>query len=134
MRPSPSGRTTSGAFVRYVILGIGQNVVLYLLTLGLIALGLPGWGALAIVYPVGVVASFLLNRAWSFAGRQRVRGQFARHVLVYAAAYPLALGLSWLLERAMEPWLATGLTIGVVAVVNFTGSNLWVYPKATAAE
>ena len=129
-----SGRSTSGAFVRYVVLGLGQNAVLYLLTLGLLALGLPGWGALAIVYPLGVVASFVLNRAWSFAGRERVRGQFARHVLIYAAAYPLALLLSWLFEMVMEPWLATGLTIGIVAAVNFTASNLWVYPKATATE
>jgi len=122
------GRSTSGALARYVILGVGQNAVLYLATLGLLALGLAGWVALAIVYPIGVVMSFLLNRAWSFAGRERVRGQFARHVVVYAAAYPLTLGLSWLLEHFVHAWLATGLTIGIIAAVNFTTSNLWVYP------
>ena len=126
--PTPS-RTTSAAFVRYVVVGLAQNGLLYLVSLGLLLLGLKGWGALAITYPFGVLLSFLLNRAWSFAGRRRMRGQFFRHVIVYAVAYPVTLGLSWLLERFLYAWLATGLTIGIIAVAIFIAVNLWVYPS-----
>jgi len=129
-----SGRTATAAFVRYVIVGLAQNGLLYLLTIGLLFLGFPGWGALAITYPLGVVISFLLNRAWTFAGRRRMRGQFLRHIVVYAAAYPVTLGVSWLLERVMYPWLATGLTIGIIAVTIFIMANLWVYPSERVKE
>lgn len=127
--PPRPARTTSAAFVRYAVVGLTQNFALYIVTLGLLGLGLKGWGALAITYPLGVIASFLFNRAWSFAGRRRMRGQFFRHVIVYAAAYPLTLGVAWLLERVMWPWLATGLTIGIAAVGIFVAANLWVYPS-----
>lgn len=132
----PPGRTTSAALVRYAVVGLAQNGFLYLLTLGLLALGLPGWGALAITYPLGILVSFLLNRAWSFAGRRRMRGQFVRHVIVYLVVYPVTLGISWLLERVTYAWLATGLTIGIIAVAIFVAANLWVYPshRATADE
>jgi len=130
-RTISAGRSTSGAFLRYAAVGLAQNAVLYLLTLGLVLLGLRGWGALAITYPIGVGISFLLNRAWSFAGRKRVRGQLFRHVIVYAAAYPVTLGVSWLLERVMYAWLATGLTIGIMAVAIFAVANRWVYPSHT---
>lgn len=129
MTEQPPGRTTSAAFVRYAVVGLAQNGLLYLVTLGLIALGLQGWGALAITFPLGVLLSFLFNRAWSFAGRRRMRRQFARHVIVYVVAYPATLGISWLLERVTYPWLATGLTIGIIAVAIFVAANLWVYPS-----
>jgi putative flippase GtrA len=69
-----------------------------------------------------------LNRAWSFAGRRRTRGQFVRHVIVYALAYPLTLGISWLLEQVVFAWLATALTIGIIAVAIFLAANRWIYP------
>jgi putative flippase GtrA len=128
-------RSDRGAFVRYAIVGVAQNATFYGLALILIYRGFAAWQATAILFPIAVGTSFLLNRSWSFAGRQRTSAAFQKYFLVYAAAYPVSIVMTWAQERAGVPsWLASLITLFVSAAGIFLALNLWVFGRASTAE
>jgi putative flippase GtrA len=116
--------------LRYGLVGLVQNGLMYLVGLGLIALGAKGWQATAATYPVAVLISFVLNRGWTFSDRVRDRSQILRYILVYAAVYFLSVATVWTLELIFPAWLALLLAIPVGALAIYVGLNLWVFPNA----
>lgn len=117
------------AFLRYAVVGATQNLVLYLASLGLVALGWTGWQALALMYPIAVCLTFLVNKVWSFEGSAVREAQFRRYVATYLAAYPVSVGLLWVLEAMGLPtWFATLATIGAIAAGLFLILNFLVFP------
>jgi putative flippase GtrA len=129
-RTSPSGNDTLGALFRYGVVGIGQNLVAYAATLGLMAAGLAAWQATAVVYPLATLMSFVANKLWSFQKRPKSTGQFIRFVTAYILVYPIATGITWgLVAAGVDPRLATLASIGGSAVILFIVLTLWVFPK-----
>ncbi|MGD2131668.1 MAG: GtrA family protein [Maricaulaceae bacterium] len=121
-------------FVKYGLTGLLSNGLLYSVNLALITAGLAGWQAISIGYILGVLFSFYLNRSWAFSDRPADRRRLARYAAVYAGAYPLAVGLTWTLERLGAPaWAAVLVTIGVAAVGIFIALNAWAF-RAQAPE
>lgn len=120
-------------FTRYAVVGLSQNAASYLAFLLLTYSGLRGWQAMAILYPLAVCITFLVNRSWSFATKERSTGQFLRYISVYVGAYPISIGFLWALEFAGTPsWLAGLMTIGATAVLIFLGLNFWVFSPRRA--
>jgi putative flippase GtrA len=73
---------------RFLLVGV-LNTILGLSVI-LAAKALLGWGdfaANAIGYAVGLVASFVLNRSWTFRDRGRISPAFVRFVAAFALAY-----------------------------------------------
>ena len=60
-------------FFRYAIVGLISNVILYLAYLLLTGLGLGHKTAMTLLYAVGILQSFLLNRQWTLGLHGDVR-------------------------------------------------------------
>lgn len=119
-----------GAFIRYGVVGVGQNALSYGCLLLLLTLGWPAWTATALIYPVAVLVSFIINRAWSFGERQRSRGELVRYIAVYVMIYPLAVAAVWAMEHAGLPgWLASAIAMVAAAVGAFVLMNYWVFRR-----
>jgi putative flippase GtrA len=123
-------RRDIGSVVRYAVVGLAQNAAFYAVTLVLLRFGLMAWQATIILYPIATVLSFLANRSWSFANRERSGSQFRKYVLLYVAVYPAAIFLNWVQETGGVPsWLASLITIGVAAGAMFVVLNSWVFRR-----
>ena len=119
-----------GALLRYGVVGVAQNGLIYAVTLLLIRLGLKAWQASLILYPIATVISFAANRSWSFGDRTHRGTTFPKYLILYVAVYPAAVMLNWVQEHAGVPsWLASLITLVAGAVGMFLALNRWVFRK-----
>jgi len=124
--------------VRFAAVGVfqnGLNVAVFALATGL---GMHYRAAAVAAGLLALVASFLLNRRWTFIQRATpIHRQGARYLLVFASA--IALGvvlLTFFVEVAGVPEvLAQVAAILVVAPVSFLVQRTWVFraPRRSAA-
>jgi len=128
-------RKTQGQFVRYASVGLVSNLGLYLAYLVLTALGLGPKLAMSLLYAVGVVQTFLINRSWSFGHEGRLRGAFARYVASYAFGYTLNLGVLWLAvdRRGLPHEGVQAVMILALAVMLFLLQKFWVFTETRTA-
>lgn len=73
--------------VRYGVVGIASNGVLYLLYLLLTQQGMGHKLAMSTVFVIGVLQTFVFNRRWTFEHGGGIGGPFARYAASYAIAY-----------------------------------------------
>lgn len=118
-------------FIRYVIVGLGSNVFLYLAYLLLTSLGLGPKRAMTLLYAVGVLQTFLLNRRWTFDDKNEIHGTFFRYIITYALGYLFNLGLLYILvdEVGLPHQIVQGVLIFVVAIFLFLLQKYWVFPN-----
>jgi putative flippase GtrA len=124
-----------GEAVRFGTVGVlqnGLNVAAFALAT---ELGVHYRAAAVIAGVLALVASFLMNRHWTFTGRRApAGGQAVRYGLVFAAA--IALGvvlLTFFVEVAGLPEVAGQVAaIVVVAPVSFLAQRTWVFRRPTA--
>ena len=57
---------TRGQLVRYIVVGLTSNSLLYLAYIGLTTLGLGHKTAMTLLYVTGGLLTFFANRTWSF--------------------------------------------------------------------
>lgn len=126
MNESRSLRTQA---LRFGVVGIASNAVLYVLYLLLTAAGLGPKPAMTLAYVVGLGQTFVLNRRWSFAHHGGVGGALGRYLAVYAFGYGLNFAILWLaVDRLGWPhqWVQAGAVV-VVAGSVFLASKYWVF-------
>ena len=124
-------------FIRYAIVGCVSNAVLYGVYLLETRLGLGPALAATIVYALGVLQTFLLNRRWTFNYEGLVGPSFRRYVVAYAVGYTLNIsGLIALIDWGGLPHqIAEGIMIVVVAVLVFALQKWWVFqPRSSDAN
>lgn len=120
---------TSGQFLRYAFVGLVSNLLLYLAYLGLTVWGLGHKTAMTLVYVLGVLSTFVANRAWSFKHQGIAQTAFVRYLIAYILGYLLNLGLLWLaVDRLRLPhqWIQAGAIVAV-AVSLFLMHKFWVF-------
>ena len=118
--------------IRYGIVGLASNGVLYAGYLLLTAVGVGSKTAMTILYAVGVMQTFLFNRRWTFGYGGGVSGSFVRYVVTYGLGYLLNLAaLALLVDGFAYPHqLVQGVMIFVVAAFLFLLQKRWVFPEA----
>lgn len=105
--------------VRFGIVGLANNLALYLAYLLLLAIAVQPLRAAIICYCVGVCTSYMLNRSWSFESRD-VHGEdlpkflLAHGVGVCSTIIVLNFLLAWL-----RPEAAQLVNIGITALLNY---------------
>jgi len=127
-----------GEAVRFAVVGVLQNalnVAVFALAVGL---GLHYAAAAVLAALVALLASFLLNRGWTFPGRSApIHHQGARYALVFASAVALGvLVLTFFVEVAgLTEVAAQVAAIVVVAPLSFLVQRAWVFraPRRSAA-
>ena len=121
---------------RYALVGIGSNVILYLVYLLLTSLGLGHKTAMTLVYLLGLVQTFIFNRQWTFEHRGAAQGALLRYLLVYLLGYLVNFaGLYALVDVAgFAHQLIQALMIMLVAALQFLLLRQWVFARAGSAE
>lgn len=122
---------TRKQFVRYSLVGLGSNLVLYLAYLLLTYLGMGPKSAMTLLYVLGVAQTFLFNRKWSFGHEGGLHSAFARYVASYALGYVLNLAVLWIaVDRMGLPHqIVQGVMILTLAVMLFVLQKFWVFPE-----
>ena len=118
-----------GQFLRYAVVGLASNLLLYLAYLGLTQLGVGYKTAMTILYLTGVCLTFAFNRNWTFKHQGHYTRSFIAYVAVYAFGYVLNLAVLFLLvDRLGYPhqWVQ-GFMILFLAVLLFSLQKLLVF-------
>lgn len=126
---SSQRRSTAGEFVRYAIVGLASNGVLFVSYVLATSLGVGHKLAATLAYAIGVAQTFVFNRSWSFADRGLVGPALLRYVLSYLAGYVInIIALVWLVDHAGFPhvWVQ-GSMIVVLAIMLFALQKWWVF-------
>lgn len=115
--------------LRFVIVGLASNLVLYLLYLTLTAFGIGHKTAMSLLYVVGTLQTFLFNKCWTFSHYGGVRQSLLRYLAVYGACYVLNLALLYLFVDRLggSHTLVQGLAIVIVAALLFLAQKYWVF-------
>lgn len=123
-------RNTLAQFIRFGIVGVVSNGVLYLGYVALTAASLGPKLAMTLVYVAGTLQSFLFNKRWSFRSVNGYAPELVRYVLAYAFGYALNLAaLFVLVDRLGLPHrVVQGFVIVALAFVLFALQKLWVFP------
>jgi putative flippase GtrA len=122
-------RSTSGEFVRYALVGLASNGVVFVMYLVATSLGVGHKLAATLAYGLGVAQTFVLNRSWSFADRGLVGPALLRYVSIYFAGYVInMIALVSLVDYAGFPhvWVQGGMIV-VVAIMLFALQKWWVF-------
>ena len=119
-------------FLRYALTGIGSNMILYLLYLASTALGAEPKATMSVLYLLGVLQTFLVNRSWSFRHRGAAGAALARYLSAYAIGYLVNLGILLLLVDRLH-WdhrYVQGAAIILIAILLFIVQRAWVFNPA----
>ena len=99
------------------------------------ALTLLAYNSLA--YTLGAINSFLLNKYWTCASRQKMtRGELARFTLVTLCGIGWSSAILWLASALLHPFLVNAtvwanaskvVAIAGTALISYLGMRLWVF-------
>lgn len=124
-------------FVRFATVGVISNVLLYLAYLLLtFTLCLEHKVSMTVIYIVGVMLTFIVNRSWSFGHSGVAHTAFVRYVLAYVIGYFLNLGLLWLIvDRLNQPHeYVQAVAIVLVAICMFLLHKYWVFAPSVQSN
>ena len=116
-------------FLRYGIVGVVSNIVLYLLYLFLTGAGMGHKIAMTSLYILGVLQSFYFNKRWSFEHSGTAHLALFRYVMAYVLGYFLNLFALFLFVDvyAFPHQVVQGVMIVLLAFILFLMHRYWVF-------
>lgn len=129
-------RSSLGQLIRYGVVGLLSNAIGFLLYLALTAAGLGPALAMTLVYAIGVMQTFVVNKRWSFAHDGRSGPVFRKYVLLYAFGYVLNVLLLFFCVDILG-WRHQIVMLGLIFVMValfFAGQKYWVFKEVSASE
>lgn len=120
-----------GKLIRYLIVGVSSNAMLYLLFICLTREGVEPKLSSVIIFIISILLTFLINKKWTFKSRSQSRILFIKYLVIYLCA----LLLNWiilyyfvdLLKISHE--LVQACAIVFVAGVIFLAQRYWIFVK-----
>lgn len=127
---------TRGQFVRYSLVGLASNLLLYLAFLVLTAAGMEPKVAMTLLYGVGVAQTFIFNKRWSFRHGGLHGPAFVRYCIAYGLGYVInLLVLIVLVDRMGYPHeIVQGVMVLSLAVMLFLLQKFWVFRPSSATS
>jgi len=121
----------STQFIRYVVVGLASNAVIYLAYIVLTQLGMGPKLAMSLLYVIGVLQTFVFNKKWSFRFEGAATTALVRYLMAYGVGYAVnLLALTLFVDQAQLPHqLVQGVMIFVVAFMLFVAHRYWVFPS-----
>ena len=121
-------RTVSLEFARFVLVGVGNTLVSFVVYDLLLTLAVPYPAAAAAAFAAGAVNGYLFNRGWTFHAGDSVRTRI-RYVVVQAAGLGLTTGLLSLFVRAGQIGELGGYAaaLPLVTSATFLANRTWVF-------
>ena len=120
---------------RYAVTGVVSNIVLYGLYLALTGIGAWPKAAMSILYILGVLQTFVVNRAWSFRHVGSAPTALFRYVATYATGYLVNLAILALFADLLgwDHRYVQASAILLVAALLFFMQRYWVFESTEAA-
>ena len=117
-----------GQFARFVLVGISNTMLSYVVYAALVLAAVPYALAGALGFAAGAVNGYRLNRRWTFHRRDST-GLLARYLVVQLAGLGATSGLLWLLVAGghLHRLPSYALTIPFVTVATFVANRSWVF-------
>lgn len=115
--------------LRFGIVGLASNAVLYLAYLAMTSYGTGPKLAMSLIYGIGVAQTFVFNKRWTFNHAGRHDTAFIRYITVYAGGYLANLFvLAWLVDGLGLPHqIVQGVMILTLAACFFVLQKFWVF-------
>lgn len=115
--------------MRFGIVGLASNAVLYGLYVLATSLGVQHTVAMTAVFALGVLQTFVFNKRWSFAYQGPRGGAMLRYLIAYAVAYAINLAAMLLLVdvEGFPHRIVQAVMVVVVAMFLFLAQRLWVF-------
>lgn len=122
-------RSLSGASWRFILNGIVSNATLYGLFVLLIYVDLDYRIAVSILYVLGILWNYTVNRLWSWKSEAKIASSFVKYLILYAVIYVLHLGLVIaMVERiGISSYLAPLLSMGLLLLPQMWALNRFVF-------
>ena len=116
--------------LRYGVVGLVSNAILSAAYIFLTAVGVEPKLAMTLVFVIGTVQTFFVNRAWTFRSSAPTSA-FFKYALVYGAGYAINwLGLWIFVDRLGSPHQIVQLImIFIVAAFIFVNLRYWVFAR-----
>jgi len=117
--------------IRFIIVGLGSNAVLYLLYLLFTAAGSGHKTAMTILFVIGTIQTFIINKHWTFGYKDFEKSIFAKYVMIYGGAYLINLvALMLFVDYLRFPHeIVQGIMILLIAPLLFMLQRYWVFRK-----
>jgi putative flippase GtrA len=121
--------STASEMLRFGAVGLGSNALLYLLYLAATAVGIEPKVAMSLLYVVGVLQTFVLNKQWTFRHKGHVRRTAIRYWVAYAALYlaNVVLLIVFVDMAGLDHRIVQGVLILVFGLVLFALQKYWVF-------
>jgi len=115
--------------IRYGLVGVVSNVVIYFVYLLLTYLGVEPKTAMTLVFIIGASIGFIGNRKWTFAHQGDSSSAALRFLAAYAMAYMLNFFCMWVaVDRMGIPhYLVQAVNIMVIAALLFLAQKYWIF-------
>lgn len=127
------GRIMLSQFLRYGVVGIFSNGLLYFGYLALTEATIKPKLAMTLMYALGVVQTFALNKHWSFRCDVMREPMFLRYCISYGLGYLLNLLALFVLVdlSGFQHQVVQGVLVILIAIMIFTLLKFWVFhPKS----
>ena len=115
--------------VRFLTVGVGAALLFFVLTYGLVSLGMPPFAGAAIAYAAAFVIAYSAQRSWTFGGGHDHGRTLPRYFILQAGC---ALGSGLLAHVVtdkfqMPPLTMSMLTTVTAGLVSYVVSSRWVF-------
>ena len=127
---APRRHDPSRQFVRFLVVGLGNTALSFVVYRVLLAAGTPYLIAAPLAFAAGAVNGYVLNRRWTFVAADSTRAR-----LLYIAVQGLGVGSTSLLVLLFVRAAGTGkvgaylAAIPPVTVVMFAANRLWTFAE-----
>ncbi len=124
---------TRWQLLRFALVGLGSNAVLYLAYLLLTEIGLGHKTAMTLLYILGVLQTFVFNRRWTFRHQGRMPKALLRYLASYGFSYFFNLAMLIIMVDilGLPHQIVQGILILIIAGLLFLLQKYWVFPDTT---
>lgn len=122
-------RSTLSQALRYGLVGLSSNIILYLLYLLITTAGVGHKSAMTLLFAIGIILTFILNKRWTFTYHGYLQPAFIKYVAAYSLAYLLNLAALLVfvdLFRFPHQFIQ-GVMILTLALMLFLLQKFWVF-------
>ena len=116
---------------RFVVVGLCSNALLYFAYLALTAVGMGHKLAMTLTFLLGMFATFVINRSWTFNSTGPVASEGARFVLSYVLGFVVNWLALWVLVdvAGYRHEIVQAVLVLLVAALMFVLQRRWVFRK-----
>lgn len=133
---SLAGEAAKRRLLRFLTVGVGAALLLFVLTYAFLSLGIEPVAASLVAYAIAFAVAYSAQRRWTFGGRHRHTHALPRYFavqLICALASSLSAHVA-AVNFTLAPLLVSAIVAIVASAASYFLALLWVFPDRAASE